>query len=255
MSVQQAQTAAVPLAAEVRKRLAEDLRILAALHDRPPTAETFAELRALDFPHSSTLAPSDGPLAETAGLLTSVLAEIPDPPDSGLLDELAADHASIYLNYGIGASPLESVWFDDDGLICQDAMFQVRQWYERHGLGVNDWRVRPDDHLVYQLQFIAFLLEQGEDAGSLEEAATFMDEHLLRWIGSFAERVLQRGGTPWFGAVAAFTAAWCEALRDTLAASLGRPRPSPEEIEERMKPKRPVEEVPVAFMPGMGPVV
>ncbi len=238
-----------------RGRVAEDLRILAALHDREPDADMAAELRAMDFPRCLTLPPANGPAREAWMVMEKSLELLPENPDPQALDQLAADYASIYLTHGIGASPEESVWVDEDSLICQDSMFQVRQWYEAQGLEAPDWRTRPDDHLVYQLQFIAHLLDSQDDTQSLQQAARFMDEHLLRWVGSFAERVLQRCETPWFAGAAGVTAAYVEELRDTLAEILQQPRPTPEEIEERMNPSRPAEEISVSFMPGMGPVV
>ncbi len=240
---------------QFRQRVAEDLRMLAALHDREPDVELAGELRTAGFPRSLTLPLEDGAAREAVYIMEQSLALLPPDADDKILDELAADYASIYLNYNIGASPEESVWLDEDSLICQNAMFQVRQWYESYGLEAPDWRTRPDDHLVYQLQFIAHLLELDEEHHTLEQAARFMDEHLLRWLGSFAERVMQRCDTPWFAGAAGLTAAYTEELRDFLAEILQQPRPTPEEIEERMQPRRQVEEVPVTFMPGMGPVV
>lgn len=242
---------------QFRDRVAEDLRILAALHDREPDSTLASELRAIDFPRSLTLPLANGPAREAVFIMEQSLKQLLPEPDSGIIDELAADYASIYLNYGIGASPEESVWIDEDNLICQNSMFQVRQWYESFGLSVPDWRTRPDDHLVYQLQFIAHMLERGEgtDTEVLRQVATFMDEHLLRWVGSFAQRVMQRCDTPWFAGAASLTAAYAEELRDILCEILQQPRPTPEEIEERMQPRKQAEEVPVTFMPGMGPVV
>ncbi len=236
-------------------RVSEDLRILARLHDREPDDALVQELRAIDFPGSLTLPLDDGAGREACMIMAHALEMLPDKVGQSVLDELAADYASIYLNHGVGASPQESVWTDEDGLICQDSMFQVRQWYQAHGLEVPDWRKRPDDHLVYQLQFVAHLLMEKETEEALQQAATFLDEHLLRWLDQFARRVASRCQTPWFAGAATLTAAYMESLRDILAEILQQPRPTPEEIEARMKPKRPVEEVPVAFMPGMGPVV
>jgi hypothetical protein len=51
------------------------------------------------------------------------------------------------------------------------------------------------------------------------------------------------------------TACYCEELRDLLATILDKPRPTPEEIAERMKPKNRVEEIPMQYMPGIGPAV
>ncbi len=238
-----------------RTRTAEDLRILASFHDREPDARLADELRAMDFPDCLTLPLTDGLGQDAAFIMKEAMKSLPPGSDQERWDELAADYASIYLNYGIGASPEESVWLDEDSLVCQDSMFQVRQWYANHGLQVANWRTRPDDHLAYQLLFIAHLLEKDEETSTLRETARFMDEHLLRWVGSFAERVMQRCDTPWFAGAAGLTAAYAEELREILADILKEPRPSPEEIEERMKPRREVEEVPVAFMPGMGPVV
>jgi len=238
-----------------RERVAEDLQLLATIHDREPDAALLKELKTLDFRSCLTLMLDTKPGIEAMSIMHHALSTLPDDPDQDTLDELAADYASIYLNHNISASPEESVWLDEDSLMCQQSMFQVRSWYESNGLGIPDWRLRPDDHLVYELQFVAWLLKQDDQIETLEKAATFMDEHLLRWLGNFGERVAVRCDTAYFAGAAALTAAYCEELRDIMAEVLQQPRPSREEIDERMQPKQPSVEVPVAFMPGMGPVV
>jgi len=239
----------------LRRHVAEDLQLLATIHDSEPGVALLNELKAQVFPSCLALLPDTKPGTDAMALMHQALSALPDDPDQTILDELAADYASIYLNHNISASPEESVWLDEDSLMCQQSMFQVRSWYESHGLGIPDWRLRPDDHLVYELQFIAWLLNQDDQMDTLEQVATFMDEHLLRWLGNFGERVLARCDTPYFAGVAALTAAYCEEFRNILAEVLQQPRPSREEIEERMQPRQQTESVPVAFTPGIGPVV
>jgi len=238
-----------------RQQVAEDLLVLATLHDSEPASALLQQLKSLDFPYSLTFVPDTEPVAEAISKLHQTLSEMSELPGQDIIDELAADYASIYLNHKISASPEESVWLDEDSLKCQDSMFQVRTCYESEGLEIPDWRLRPDDHLVYQLQFIAHLLNKDEKTETLEQVATFMDEHLLRWLGNFGERVLARCETSYFAGIAAITAASGEALRDILADILQQPRPSREEIELRMKPKPAPQEVPVSFVPGVGPTV
>lgn len=248
-------TVAIDHLTAFRTQVADDLLLLATLHDREPAPELLQQLKSLDFPHCLTFVPDTGPAAEAASRLQQGLSEIPEDPDQDIIDELAADYASIYLNHTIAASPEESVWLDEDSLMCQDSMFQVRSWFESEGLGIPDWRLRPDDHLVYQLQFIAHLLHKDNSMETLTEIATFMDEHLLRWLGNFGERVMARCDTSYFAGLAAITATSCEEFRDILSDILQQPRPSREEVELRMKPKPVAHEVPVSFMPGVGPTV
>ncbi len=233
----------------------DDLSMLAVLHNVEPDAGLIDALRNCNFPEGLGLQLRSKGGLQVLELMEQALKAMPKQLDKGVLDELAADYASIYLNYGIQASPEESVWIDDENLICQDTMFQVRSWYKRHGLAAPDWRKRPDDHLVLELNFISYLFADDPTEASFREAAQFMDEHLLRWLTDFGTRVSQRCATPYFAGVATLTSAYCEELRDLLAETLNEPRPSREEIEDRMNTKPEPEEVPVSFMPGMGPVV
>lgn len=235
--------------------VATDLAMLAALHDREPTASLLQVLRETEFPHGLGLQLVGESGVQAVELMHRVVANLPLTFEEGRLNELAADYAGIYLNYGIHASPLESVWLDEENLTCQDSMFQVRAWYEQYGLGAENWRIRPDDHLVLQLQFLSHLFSTAPTLAGLREAAQFMDEHLLRWLTPFAERVAARCDTAYFAALALLTGAYGEELRDLLAGLLKEPRPSAAEIDERMKPRRTSEAVPVRFMPGMGPAV
>ena len=240
---------------ELASALAEDAETLALLQDRELSAEVLLGLRQIGFPANLALLP-EGDACKAHELMAAALAALPAELDAALMDELATDFAAIYLNGSLGASPSESVWVSDDHLICQDAMFALRDLYAARGLAAPDWRSRPDDHLVFQLQFLAHSLRRGEDMEALAQFVGFLDEHLLRWLPDFARRVASRCDTAFYAALTLLTAAWVDQLRDLLARLLDEPRLSREQIEARLHCQRPLAELATpAFVPGVGPTI
>lgn len=197
--------------AELFDALADDLASLAALHDREPEADLLVSLKQVRFPTNLGLRLDNEAVATGGHLLAEYLARLAVPVPVAVLDGLAVDYAEIYLTHGLRAAPSESPWFDPDGLERQDSMFAVRSAYRRHELAVAD--KRPDDHLVHQLQFLSLLMEKR----GAQEAAEFLDAHLLRWIGQFAGRVAARAATPYFAGLALVTAGYLAELRPLLA--------------------------------------
>jgi TorA maturation chaperone TorD len=210
--------------------VALDLVTLAQLHDRELDSPTVMALQQERFPRSLAFRLHGDRGRDVLDTLSSVVARLSD--DATEQDDLAADFAAIYLTYGLRASPCESVWLDEDGLAMQEPMFEVRRDYARLGLQAPDWRVRPDDHLVFQLQFVAALIEEADEA-AVAEAARFLDGHTLRWLPDFAGRVAQHAATPFYAALAVLTDTYLDELRDTMARMLGERRPTAEEIEQR----------------------
>ena len=228
----------IPFSAEERHLAAADLRLLAMLAEREPTRDLVEALAALPRAEILRLQPADAAGERALDLFALALAQIPTPVDRATLDELAADHAAIYLTNGHGAAPMESVWVDPDGLWGQDAMFEVRDWYRHWGLEVPDWRVRTDDHLVVQLLFVARLLDAVEAPAALPDLARFLDLHLLRWLGAFAEAVMRRAWTAYHAGLVALLHARVEALRDGLARREGFARVELEPIESEKRRRR-----------------
>ena len=241
-----------PVLADFRRAVADDLLGLALLHHSEPTRELLDSLRreARGLSLGLNLNSPDGKRA--LDKLCAAINGLPAALDAAALDELAADYADIYITHAYGASPYESVWLDDDRLMRQEPMFQVRAYYAKRDLMTKNWRTRPDDHLALQLQFLAhlFSLDSGD---ALAEAARFMDEHLLRWLPQFARRVAERCRTPFFAGLALLTDAYCEEARDLLALILAEPRPTPAVILPRVTSSQPSIQVPSPFLPGMGP--
>ncbi len=234
--------------------IADDLKLLAVLHESEMDALGLAQLKELEFPTTLGLNLSGEQTKCAQNLMTEVVRALPWEPDEALLDELAVDYADIYLTYRLRAAPAESVWLDKDHLIRQQPMFQTRAAYRLRGLKVADWRKHSEDHLVTQLHFLAHLFGECRDEKALREAATFLDNHLLKWINMFAERVAQRCRTPFYGALAKLTHSYLEELRDVLSELVDVPRPKLKEA-----PKEDVDEelealkvVPVNSAP-MGP--
>ncbi len=244
--------------------ISQDLQQIAVLHDKEIDKTLIDALREVNFPYNLGLVLSSEVGNEETGLykpqhfFKTVLQELPENIDQETLDRLAVDYADIYLNHGLHASPFESVWLDEDNLLQQEPMFQIREWYKRYGLETENWRIRSDDHLVLQLQFIATLLAPESPVSDkfslqqrLHDATTFMDEHLLLWVSDFCNLVSQRCSTDFYASAMVLTNAYIQELRDVLAEITEIKRPSAEEIEAKRRANIPVVEEPISFIPGV----
>lgn len=208
---------------EVAEAIAEDAESLATLHDRELTPDLATALAEVGFPASLGLLPATAERAAWQAMAAGV-ADLPEPDDTAGFDDLAAEYAAIYLTGAYGASPCESVWTDDDHLVCQDAMFQWRDILGSVGLVAADWRTRADDHLVFQLLYLGHAVRRAASPDDWRAIAHVLDEHTLRWLPDFAARVAARSASPFYAALAVLTAAWVGVARDVVAARLDEPR-------------------------------
>lgn len=240
MTADQLSTGADDFAAAV----ASDLDMLAALHDREPTAAIVTALQQAPLEDQLALVLVSEPSLAAFAAFALALDEVPCPVDDAALDELAAGYADVYLRYTYRASPEESVWLSEDELQRQAAMFDARDFYRRHSLVATDWAKRPEDHLVLELRFLARLLEKQDIA----EAARFLDAHLLRWVKRFAVRLVQAGAPNWYAALALLTASYLEELRDYLVELSGVARKS--EPERKKAASQPADG---PYVPGVAP--
>lgn len=199
---------------------AAGLGLLARLHDREVDSALVAGLRdnAVAAWFGAILVTPEG--GEAANAFGAALDALPAPLAASALDGLNVAFADIHLTHGCRASPNGSVWLTEDGLERQEPMFEVRHWYRHYGVEVPDWRQRPDDNLVFQLQFVAHLLGLDE-AVPRADAARFLDANLLRWLPEFARRIDRRCDSPFYRAVARLTAATVADLRSALARDTG----------------------------------
>lgn len=211
-----------------RSALADDLEVFIRLHDHEADSELLATLRQT-LPADWFALKLHGELFESAqALVVDGLAAIPEPVGSGDLNDMAAEFAAIYLTYAYQAAPTESVWRDEDHLERQEAMFAVRRWYAKYGVAAPNWRIRSDDHIVNELQFLGLLLLRAEDAAGLRDVALFLRDHLLVWVPEFAKRVALRCRLPFYAGACLMTSVYLEHLAELVGAYTGIDMTPPE---------------------------
>lgn len=236
--------------ARFARAVGEDIGLLAALHDREPDARTVAALQTASLSErlNITLA---GPRAQFAlQAFDTVVTSLPSPITDEALDELAVAYADVYLRHYYRASPTELVWMTEYGLERQAPMFAVRERYRRHDLVVTDWANRPDDHIVIELRYVAELLGRAERPEALVEPAQFLDDHVLRWIGQFADRLAAAQAPDLYIALALVTVAYLDELRGHLVEITGFERPSSAADASAPDGKTTAE---AAYLPGVAP--
>jgi TorA maturation chaperone TorD len=244
--------------AQYRQLLAGDLQFLASLHEREFEPGEIEELSAHPIADRFNIQFETKRAEQCLKIVDEGMVRLKKVGAELAADELAADYADIYLTHKCRAAPSESVWLDEDGLERQQPMFEVRKWYEDFGVSAPNWRVRPDDHIVLQLEFAAHLLAQEQSgAEPVRQAARFLDEHLLVWVDLFAGRVAERCATPFYAGVATLTAAYLDAARNLMAELVDFARPPPDERRKAGGPialevKAAAEESP-AYVPSVAP--
>lgn len=145
------------------------------------------------------------PFAETQPDTLQGLARLSDwmdaagkPVSDGALLELKADYAQLFVgNSPMQAPPWESVYFSEERLTFQKETLDVRRWYERMKLQPNTQAHAPEDHIAFELSFIAHCAalarhaQDRQDSTAFADAVlaqqTFLADHLLRWGGKWAE--------------------------------------------------------------------
>lgn len=117
---------------------------------------------------------------------------------ASLLD-LKVDYARLFLGAGVSTSeaayPYESVYTSEGHLVMQDSYEAMVKLLRKKGLAPANGSVEPADHIAFELEYMARLIEQGTvfaqqgDEQSVRkniaEQAAFLSEHLLNWVPGF----------------------------------------------------------------------
>lgn len=117
--------------------------------------------------------------------------------------ELAVDYARTFLAAGryegSAACPFESIYTSEEHLVMQDARDEVRAVYVSNGVNVSESLHLPEDHLSFELEFVAILSDRARDClekddekallSNLEAQTDFLQGHVLNWIPNLEESV------------------------------------------------------------------
>lgn len=112
--------------------------------------------------------------------------------------ELACEYARIFLGAGRYteardiAAPYESVFTSEEQLVMQESRDDVYRRYLEDGFQVDPSLHEPEDHLTFELEYLASMNTRAAEAVAADDEATlshnlvrqteFIDEHLLNWL-------------------------------------------------------------------------
>ncbi|MCD8199622.1 MAG: molecular chaperone TorD family protein [Coriobacteriaceae bacterium] len=165
-----------------------------------------------------TVAASRFPIDDTdIGRGYELIARYMQHRDSGTRQQLAVDYARVFLGAGsyekLKAPPYESVFTSEVQLLMQEARDDAVKWYRRYGLALPEDNTTPEDHVSFEMQFMALLIERsleclkaGDEDGFKELACAqrdFFDEHLANWLPRFADAIDQFCKTDFYHGIAA----------------------------------------------------
>lgn len=144
--------------------------------------------------------------------------------------DLAVDYARCFLAAGIlegdAACPYESIYTGEEPLIMQEARDQVRAIYISQGVNVDENLHLPEDHLSFELEFLAIMSDRAQKA-CLEQNATelqsniavqqaFIDEHVLNWLPSLDKNLQAVAREQFYPAILHMTQGYLQLDKDFL---------------------------------------
>lgn len=196
-------------------------RLLSRLWGWEVDERLWAELRGVSFPSLPELPALDAGYRQLEAYLRR--------DDDGVIEDLAADYAVLCLGArrDDGADPYGSVHLSEEGIMMQDEWEEMLYLYAELGLQRAKTTVEPEDHLALELECMAYLcqraadaLQNGEDVdvpGTIQRQISLLDDHLLRWVPAFVEKVHKLASTDFYRAVGTITQEYLALDRAILA--------------------------------------
>ena len=138
-------------------------------------------------------------------------------------------HDFLYLFAGVGhplASPWESTYFNEARTTFDKQTLEVREWYTNFGLMIELKNKEPDDHIGYELSFVAHLAQLASEASEVGDSAgceellqalrDFLSAHLLKWAFVWSERVQENARSDFYQGLALLVSGSLKSLSQEL---------------------------------------
>lgn len=144
----------------------------------------------------------------------------------GALEEARQDVPALQSDYtrlfvgpaALPAPPWESVYLSKKRELMQLSTLEVRNAYRAQGCIPTMYPHVPDDHIALELDFLAMLAQRACEASSdeaaveaLEASRSFIDSHTGKWMGDYANDMIERGNSAFYACVAQTLAAFVAA--------------------------------------------
>lgn len=200
-------------AAAAARYRADLYRAAAAAFLAEPTADELVRLA-----ERANCADADACAFASEAALLAALADCAGVDATAHAERVATEYAALFVGPRPPLAPLyESVYRGEVRRLFTEVTMAVRRTYEEQGMQAPQRNRVPDDHLGYELEFMASLADreaacwEAGDRAAAREARTcaqaFLGEHLTRWVEPFCRRVLE-------APCADYYAKWAQFVRD-----------------------------------------
>ncbi len=202
---------------------------LARVYQHEVTAETLARMREPEFRAA----------LEAAGAATA--DEVLGHDRDELLEDLAVEYTRLFIGPGRHVSPHASVHLGvDGGSLWGESTAAVKRFIESSGFEFRPRYRGLPDHVGVELELMERLAraeaqawQEGDGeavARCLEVQQTFLEQHMLKWLPGFCEKVAAAAALDFYREMAELTAAFVGSEREEvgrrLAVTASRERPS-----------------------------
>ncbi len=191
----------------VAKNRSDIYGLLATLYRQEVTSDLLQQIKDPQF------------LGVLADLGFDVMKEFLLKPEKEQLEDLAVEYSRLFLGPGKHVSPHESVHHKREdgqwGKLWGASTAEVKQFIEATGLGYSDDFKGLPDHITVEFEFMQQLTLREEQAWKEEDSdkaaacrnveKKFIEEHLIRWIPVFCEKVIQDSQLPFYRSFAELT--------------------------------------------------
>lgn len=151
--------------------------------------------------------------------LFGYLKGLPVADIEALRSKVATEYAELFVGPRSPLAPYyESIYLGANPRLFADVTMRVREAYREQGFQVEKRNKVPDDHIGYELAFMAELCDrearahlagEGEEALASQIAqSNFLSLHLGVWVGFFADRVCAAWCADYYAAWARFVEAF-----------------------------------------------
>lgn len=209
---------------EVNRGRASFYRMLAQLYFKELAAEQVKHLAGMDF---SGMSGDDETIAEGYADIRRYLRHA----NGGTRQELACDYAHTFLAAGnyetFAATPYESVFTSEMGLLMQEARDEVYKTFCSQHIQPDESLHLPEDHISFEFEFVATMLDRINDAildGAFGHAcelaqvvSDFHRDHQLNWIDDLCDSVDDVAQTRFYKGVGKVTRGFVHADTEVIA--------------------------------------